>query len=347
MLDMKNALEHLSAQTAPSGFEGPAARAAAELLRPLMDEVSIDRSGSVIGVHRCGKPNAKRLLLDAHIDEIGLMVTGIEEGFLRFRTLGGVDPRMLPDRELTILTQPPIFGVVACLPPHVLKPGDSKKSIPIPELMVDIGMSQEQAEQAVPIGTPMVFRGGCTHLGDKLMCGKAMDDRSCFVTLLRAAELLGEAPLDVDLYIVGSVCEEFTAVGAKTAVFAIRPDWCVAVDVTHGATPDGQKDRTFPLGGGPVIGVGPNMTTWMTKRMIAKAEEQKLEYQLEVMAGHTGTNGWHMQISREGIATSVVSVPLRYMHSPIEVLDPEDMEHTAQLLAAFARDLGKEAETPC
>ena len=149
------------------------------------------------------------------------------------------------------------------------------------------------------------------------------------------------------LYIVGSVCEEFTAVGAKTAVFAIRPDWCVAVDVTHGATPDGQKDRTFPLGGGPVIGVGPNMTTWMTKRMIAKAEEQKLEYQLEVMAGHTGTNGWHMQISREGIATSVVSVPLRYMHSPIEVLDPEDMEHTAQLLAAFARDLGKEAETPC
>ena len=339
MLDMKNALEHLSAQTAPSGFEGPAARAAAELLRPLMDEVSIDRSGSVIGVHRCGKPNAKRLLLDAHIDEIGLMVTGIEEGFLRFRTLGGVDPRMLPDRELTILTQPPIFGVVACLPPHVLKPGDSKKSIPIPELMVDIGMSQEQAEQAVPIGTPMVFRGGCTLLGDKLMCGKAMDDRSCFVTLLRAAELLGEAPLDVDLYIV-----EFTAVGAKTAVFAIRPDWCVAVDVTHGATPDGQKDRTFPLGGGPVIGVGPNMTTWMTKRMIAKAEEQKLEYQLEVMAG---TNGWHMQISREGIATSVVSVPLRYMHSPIEVLDPEDMEHTAQLLAAFARDLGKEAETPC
>ena len=167
------------------------------------------------------------------------MVTGIEEGFLRFRTLGGVDPRMLPDRELTILTQPPIFGVVACLPPHVLKPGDSKKSIPIPELMVDIGMSQEQAEQAVPIGTPMVFRGGCTLLGDKLMCGKAMDDRSCFVTLLRAAELLGEAPLDVDLYIVGSVCEEFTAVGAKTAVFAIRPDWCVAVDVTHGATPDG------------------------------------------------------------------------------------------------------------
>lgn len=346
-MDMRNALERLSAQAAPSGFEGPAAQAAAELLRPLVDEVSVDRSGNVIGVRRCGKPNAKRLLLDAHIDEIGLMVVGIEEGFLRFRTIGGVDPRMLPDRELTILTQPPIFGVVACLPPHVQKAGDSKMSIPISELMVDIGMSQKQAEKAVPIGTPMVFRGGCISLGDKQLCGKAMDDRSCFVTLLRAAELTQPAALDVDLYLVGSVSEEFTCLGAKTAAFAINPDWCVAVDVTHGATPDGQKDRTFPVGGGPAIGVGPNMTTWMTRRMIAKAEELGLDYQLEVMAGHTGTNGWPMQISREGIATSVVSVPLKYMHSPVEVLNLEDMEHTAQLLAAFVRNLGEEAETPC
>ncbi len=346
-MDMRNALERLSAQAAPSGFEGPAAQVAAELLRPLMDEVSIDRSGNVIGVRRCGKPNAKRLLLDAHIDEIGLMVVGIEEGFLRFRTIGGVDPRMLPDRELTILTQPPIFGVVACLPPHVQKAGDSKMSVPISELMVDIGMSQKQAEKAVPIGTPMVFRGGCISLGDKQLCGKAMDDRSCFVTLLRVAELTQPAALDVDLYLVGSVSEEFTCLGAKTAAFAINPDWCVAVDVTHGATPDGQKDRTFPVGGGPAIGVGPNMTTWMTRRMIAKAEELELDYQLEVMAGHTGTNGWPMQISREGIATSVVSVPLKYMHSPVEVLNLEDMEHTAQLLAAFVRNLGEEAETPC
>ena len=347
MLDMRHALEYLSAQTAPSGFEGPAAQAAAELLRPLMDEVSIDRSGNVIGVRRCGKPDAGRLLLDAHIDEIGLITVGIEDGFLRFRTIGGVDPRMLPNRELTVLTDPPIFGVVACLPPHVLKPEDSKNSIPVPELMVDVGMDQEQAERAVPIGTPMVFRGGCGPLGERQLCGKSLDDRSCFVTLLRAAELMGEAPLDVDLYVVGSVSEEFTAVGAKTAAFTIDPDWCVAVDVTHGATPDGQKDRTFPLGGGPVIGVGPNMTRWMTRRMTKKAQELELDYQLEVMAGHTGTNGWPMQVSREGIATSVVSVPLKYMHSPIEVLDLDDMEHTARLLAAFASNLGKEAETPC
>ena len=346
-MDIRQALERLCTQTAPSGFEGPAVRMAAELLRPLVDEVSISRSGSVVGVRRCGRPNAKKLLLDAHLDEIGLITIGIEEGFLRFRSIGGVDPRMLPDREVTVLTDPPRFGVVACLPPHVQKAEDSGKSIPIPELMVDIGMTQEQAVQAVALGTPIVFRGGCAPLGERQMCGKSMDDRSCFAALLRAAELLLDKPLDIDLYLLGSTGEEFSGAGAKTAAFSIAPDFCVAVDVTHGATPDGQKDRTFPLGGGPAIGMGPNMTHWMTRRMVSKAKELELNYQLEVMGGHTGTNGWYFQISREGIATSVLSVPLKYMHSPVEVLDLSDLEAAARLLAAFAQDLGKEAEALC
>ncbi|HIY15934.1 MAG TPA: M42 family peptidase, partial [Candidatus Intestinimonas stercorigallinarum] len=138
----------------PSGFEGPVAMQAAELMRPFMDEAHVDRFGNAVGVRLCGRLGAPRLLLDAHLDEIGLIVTGIEEGFLRFRTIGGVDPRMLPDRELTVLTDPPILGVVACLPPHVLKAGDMKKSIPIDQLRVDIGMSQDEAERRVPIGTP-------------------------------------------------------------------------------------------------------------------------------------------------------------------------------------------------
>lgn len=346
-LDIRNALARLCAVGAPSGFERPAAEVAAELLRPLVDEVSVDRLGNVIGVKRCGKPNAKRLLLDAHLDEIGLMVTGIEDGFLRFRSIGGVDPRMLPDRELTILTDPPVFGVVACLPPHVLTAEDRDKSVPISELFIDVGMTQEQAQAAIPVGTPIVYRESCFALGENQMCGKAMDDRSCFVCLLRAAELLQDKELDVDLYIMGSTREEISGAGAKTGVFAIAPDWCVAVDVTHGKTPDSPKERASVIGGGPAVGVGPNMTRWMTARMRAKAKEQELPCQLEIMAGHTGTNGWHMQIAREGIATSVVSLPLKYMHTPIEVLDLSDIEAVGKLLAAFAVDLGKEAQTIC
>ncbi len=214
-------------------------------------------------------------------------------------------------------------------------------------LVEQYGMTQEQAVQAVALGTPIVFRGGCAPLGERQMCGKSMDDRSCFAALLRAAELLLDKSLDVDLYLLGSTGEEFSGAGAKTAAFSIAPDFCVAVDVTHGATPDGQKDRTFPLGGGPAIGVGPNMTHWMTRRMVSKAKELELDYQLEVMGGHTGTNGWYFQISREGIATSVLSVPLKYMHSPVEVLDLSDLEAAARLLAAFAQNLGKEAEALC
>lgn len=335
---MRQALERLCTCTAPSGFEGPAAAVAAELLRPLVDEVSIDRMGNVLGVRRSKTPNAPKLLLDAHLDEIGLIVTGVEDGFLRFRSIGGVDPRMLPGRELVVLTDPPLRGLVACP-----AGGDENKSVPLNELYVDVGLSQEEAERAVPVGTPMVYRAGCFPLGEDQMCGKSMDDRACFVTLLRAAELLHDKELDVELHIMGSTREEVSGAGATVGTWAVAPDFCVAVDVTHGKTPDGPADKTFELGGGPAIGVGPNMTRWMTERMIAKAKEHGIPYQMEIMSGHTGTNGWEMQISREGVATSVLSLPLKYMHTPVETLSLADMEGVAQLLAAFTENLGKEA----
>ena len=335
---MRQALERLCTCTAPSGFEGPAAAVAAELLRPLVDEVSIDRMGNVLGVRRSKTPGAPKLLLDAHLDEIGLIVTGVEDGFLRFRSIGGVDPRMLPGRELVVLTDPPLRGLVACP-----AGGDENKSVPLNELYVDVGLSQEEAERAVPVGTPMVYRAGCFPLGEDQMCGKSMDDRACFVTLLRAAELLHDKELDVELHIMGSTREEVSGAGATVGTWAVAPDFCVAVDVTHGKTPDGPADKTFALGGGPAIGVGPNMTRWMTERMIAKAREHSIPYQLEIMSGHTGTNGWEMQISREGVATSVLSLPLKYMHTPVETLSLADMEGVAQLLAAFVEHLGKEA----
>ena len=335
---MRQALERLCTCTAPSGFEGPAAAVAAELLRPLVDEVSIDRMGNVLGVRRSKTPGAPKLLLDAHLDEIGLIVTGVEDGFLRFRSIGGVDPRMLPGRELMVLTDPPLRGLVACP-----AGGDEDKSVPLNELYVDVGLSQEEAERAVPVGTPMVYRAGCFPLGEEQMCGKSMDDRACFVTLLRAAELLRDKELDVELHILGSTREEVSGAGAVVGTWAVAPDFCVAVDVTHGKTPDGPADKTFELGGGPAIGVGPNMTRWMTERMIDKAKEHGIPYQMEIMSGHTGTNGWEMQISREGVATSVLSLPLKYMHTPVETLSLADMEGVAQLLAAFVEHLGKEA----
>ena len=344
---MRQALERLCACTAPSGFEGPAATVAAQLLTPLMDQVWIDRMGNVVGVRRCGKPNARRLLLDAHLDEIGLIVTGVEDGFLRFQDIGGVDPRMLPNREMIVCTDPPVLGVVACLPPHVQSREEADKAISLENLYLDVGMTQKQAAAAIPVGTPVVFRSDCFPLGKDQICGKALDDRACFVTLLRAAQMLAGLTLDVDVYLLGSTREETNGAGAKAGAFALHPDWCVAVDVTHGSTPDAPKHKTFPLGSGPIIGVGPTMARWMTRRLLERAKTLSIPCRQEVMTGHTGTNGWHFQISREGVPTAVVSLPLKYMHTPLETVSLADMEQVARLLVAFTQRLGEEAPPCC
>lgn len=339
-MDISASLAALCACSGPSGREGETAEQAMDLLRPLVDQVWTDRFGNVVGLRRCGKPNAKRVVLDAHLDEVGLLITGAEEGFLRFRSVGGIDPRMLPNREVTILTQPPCFGLIAVLPPHVQKPGDSNKSLSLDQLRIDAGLTQEEGEALV--GTFAAPRGSFqTHLND-VVSSKALDDRAGFVTLLRAAELLKDTPLDVDLYIMGSSREETNGGGALVGAFALQPHCFVAVDVTHARTPDGPKEGTFPAGKGTVIGIGPNIARWMSDRFIAKAREKDISWAPEVMTGHSGTNAWRVQTAREGIATAVLSLPLKYMHSPVETLDLADLEATARLLAAFVQDLAKE-----
>ena len=340
-METEQILRRLCGVGAPSGFERPAAAAARELLEPLMDEVWTDRLGNVVGVRRCGKPGAKKLLLDAHLDEVGLVVTGHKDGFLRF-CASGVDLRMLPDREVTVLTDPPVLGVVACLPPHVLSAEDREKAPETKDLFIDVGLCQEEAERLIPIGTPMVYRAELTRLGERQVCAKSLDDRACFAALLRGLELLRDRVLDVDLYILGSVCEETGGVGAKVGAQALAPDFCVAVDVTHGRTPDSPKDESFVMGGGPAVGVGPNCARWMVKRLLDKAAGLDMAVQKEVMEGNSGTNGWSMQVVNEGIATAVLSIPLKYMHTPVEVVELSDIENTARLLAAFAQGIGEE-----
>lgn len=342
MEEIRELLTALCPLPGPSGFEQPVTQAAAGLLAPLVDQVTTDPMGNLVGLRRCGQSGARKLLLDAHLDQVGLIVTGHQEGFLRFSSIGGIDPRMLPGHQVTILTDPPRLGVVACLPPHVLPAEERDRAVALEELWIDTGMSQEQAEAAIPVGTPCVFRGQCFPLGKKQICGTSLDDRSCFACLLRTLQLLEGETLDVDLCIVGSSREEVGG-GVRTAMWSQAPDCCIAVDVTHGKTPDSGKAWTGKLGGGPAVGLGPNITRWMGKRLLDKAEILDLPVQKEVMAGSSGTNGWEMQIAREGIATAVLSLPVKYMHSPVEVLELEDMENLSRLLAAFVKDLGKEA----
>lgn len=326
----------------PSGFEGPAVAAAYEMLKPLVDEIRTDRLGSVIGIRRCGKPNAKKILLDAHLDEVGMIVAGHEDGFLHISALGGIDPRVLQNRELTIHSDPPILGVVAVKPPHLMEPGDGDKSTPMKDLWVDTGLSQEEVLKLAPIGTPVTYREGIYRLGEDKIAGKSLDDRSCFAILLRTLEILNGEELDVDVAVLGSSFEEIGGSGALAATFAENPDCAIATDVTFGITNDGPKDGCFKLGGGPAVGIGANCCRWMVQRLRKVSKELDIPWNAEVTAGETGTNGWGMQIAREGIATAIVSLPLRYMHTPLEVISEKDAEQMAQLLAGFIRHLGEE-----
>ncbi len=343
-MELDTSLCRLCAISGPSGRVGAVVDTAAELLRPLVDEVSRDKLNNLFGMRRCGKKGAKVVLLDAHLDEIGFVVTGHEEGFLRFSTIGGVDPRMLPGREITLMTEPEGFGVVAAKPPHVLSAGEADKAISLDNLRIDVGLSQEEAQRRYPVGTTAVYRQEYTHLQGERVASKALDDRAGFCTLLRTLELLQDDQLNVDVCVLGSNMEETGGEGAAAAAYHVHPDYAVAVDVTFATQPDVSKDKGFTLGGGPVIGVGPNMARWLTRRFQDQAKSLGMEERLEIMSGNSGTNGWDIQIAREGVATQVLSIPLRYMHTPMEVIDLRDVEQTAQLLAAVVRTLGEEGD---
>lgn len=341
-MDLIDLLAEFCSLNGPSGFEGSVAKHMVEHLQPLVDEAYIDRFGNAIGIRRCGTKGANCLLLDAHLDEIGLLVTQVKDGFLRFRCIGGVDARILPDLNVRILSSPPLPGVITCLPPHLQDAAAQNKAIPLEELWIDTGLAPAEAARRIPIGTPVLFDSRFTQLQNACCMGKAMDDRAGLAVLLRTAELIAEEPLDVDLIFMGSTREEIGGAGAAVGTYALQPNFCIAVDVTHGRTPDAPKDDTFLLGEGPAIGIGPNINRWMSDRLIRNAESFGLPYQLEILGGHSGTNAWPMQISREGVATAVLSIPLRYMHTPNELLNCVDLETTSKLLSSFIHELSEE-----
>lgn len=341
-MELKETIMTLAKSYGPAGFEGPAIRTAENLLRPYVDETYTDTMGNLIGWRRCGKENAPVVMVDAHMDEIGLIVTGYDKGFLRFQTLGGVDPRMLPALEVLVLAEKPLYGVIDALPPHVLSAEEREKPVPMDKLFIDVGLSEEEAKKAVPLGTPVVFNVPCTELGGHQICGKSLDDRSCAAILIHVLEKTMGKKFPFDLAVLLSVQEEVGLRGAMPGAYAVNPEAAIIVDVTHGKTPDASKAKTLAMNGGAAIGVGPNMARSVSDKLEELAAAHKIPYQLEVMSGRTGTNAWNIQVSREGVATGVLSLPLKYMHTPVEVIDLRDAESIVELISLWLENYGEE-----
>lgn len=334
-MDLKQSLFTLSAAIGPSGLERPAVEAAQVLLAPLVDETQIDAVGNLTGLRRCGKPEAKRVLLDAHLDEVALVVTGQKDGYLSFACLG-IDSRLLPASTVQVLTAPPMAGVITCLPPHVLTAAEKEQPFDVDKLYIDCGMTEEQAK-AVPVGTRVVYDTEPIALQGDVVCGKSLDNRAGFCVLLRAMELLQHKTLPVDVVVLGSVQEEYSMLGAKTGAFSQMPDRAIVVDVTFAHQPDAPKSSTVPMGC-PAIGVGPHLHRSISGKLRQLAPEARVE----VLSAGTGTNASALQISREGVPTGLISLPLRYMHTPVEVVRLGDIDACAQLIADWIISLGEE-----
>ncbi|MFZ5813833.1 MAG: M20/M25/M40 family metallo-hydrolase [Bacillota bacterium] len=354
-------MRHLAELTRLSSITGRERAVAEYLLRewaPLVDEAQLDRLGSYIGLKRgqnsaselrslpypgpeswSGRPGERppgppRVMAAAHIDSIGGMVTAIEPGgFLRFTTVGGVDRRLLMAQEVEVHGRRLVPGIIGSKPPHLTAPEERSKLVEVEQLYIDTGLSDDELRASVAVGDPVLPRYEFRVLQNGRVSSRYLDNRASNAALAVALEELAQVKHQADLFVVGTVGEEFGGLpGATAAAFAIRPDIAIAVDVTFGQSPESEKD-SFPLGGGPTIGVGPNCSPKLVKLMREAAEQAGISYRLEVMPASSGTDAWGMQVVRGGVATGVLSIPIRYMHTPVELVEIADIRAAGRLLA--------------
>ncbi|MCM1333507.1 MAG: M20/M25/M40 family metallo-hydrolase [Bacteroides sp.] len=334
-MEIREILSKLCRADGVSGAEEAACAEAVALLREFDPSASADPFGCVhafIGEKGNGK---KTLLLEAHIDEIGFIVTYIEEGgFLRVANVGGTDRRLYAAQTVTIHSDPPLKGVIATLPPHV--DPDGKKTMKTEAIAIDTGFSKEETEKRVKLGDRVTIDGGFAELGESRVTAKALDDRAGAAAILYALSLLKGKKLAYNLSILFASEEEVGSRGAKIGAYTAEADLAVATDVSFGLTPDAKREKCGELGKGAMLGIAPSLSKSLTEHLRALAEEEDIPLQLEIMGGETGTDADEIATARGGVKTALLSIPLRYMHTPVETVDPKDVEAVGRLMAALA-----------
>lgn len=336
-------LEQLCSAAGVSGGEFPASAAALGLLGKYADRAEIDPFGNVIGYIGCDGDNDSKplLLLDAHIDRIGLVVTYIgEDGFLKVGNCGGIDRRTLLAQTVTIYGKEPLKGIISTLPPHVAS--DSGKAAKLEDIVIDTGLSGERARELISQGDLVTVDGVFSQLGENRACSPATDNRAGVAAVLYAAELLkAEKELPYRIAVQLAVQEEVGCRGAVISAFSIDPDFAIAVDVTFAQSKGVEPSKAGKLGKGPMIGIAASLDREIFHSLVDIAKEKEIPYQLEGMGGSTGTDADNIAVSRGGVRTGLVSVPQRYMHTPCEVVEIADIENTGRLVAEFVKKEAK------
>ncbi len=327
----------------PSGYENDAVRVWRDRAKKYTKVVKGDLHGNSIAVLNEGK--RPRVMFAGHIDEIGLQITYIDEqGFLKFAPIGGWDPQ-IPQGQRVIIKgkKGMIKGVIGKKPIHLLRGQEREKVVSIDQMHIDIGVkSRKEAEKLVEIGAPAVIDYYYERLQGKTAAARGFDNRvGAFIVLEALGELKQEENnFQASLYSVATVQEEIGLRGAKTSAFGVDPDIGIAVDVTFATDYPGMDKNRFgdiKLGGGPVIARGPNINPKVFDLLVKIAEEEKIPYQVEAIPYGTGTDANAIQLTRAGVATGLVSIPNRYMHTPCELVNLDDLDNIIKLLAEFVR----------
>ncbi len=335
-MNLKETIFSLSRLMSVSGNEQASIKPLCDLVGHIFDEHTTDAVGNHLFVKRCGKPNAPKILIDTHFDEIGMMVTDIKDGgFLTLTNVGGVDTRILQAGEVVIYGKETLYGVITSTPPHFRKPGESDKLQPMDTLYVDTGYAKEELQELVPLGTSVGFKPVLGELQNGRLFGKAFDDKACGACALQGIEAVATEELAGDVYFLFSAQEEMGARCVAMAAFGLKPDYCLVMDVTHAAVPEVTERALFPMDSGVVIDLAVITDRRLTKMVRQLCEQKEILYTAQACPGSTGTNANAMNFCAEGIPTVLCSLPIKNMHSATEVLSLKDAQALADLVSAF------------
>lgn len=343
-MDLKAHLRELVAAHGPSGHEGPVREVIRAAWTPLVDEFEQDGLGSLIGIRRANAADenaapAPRLLLAAHMDEIGMMVREIREGFLFLRAIAGFDHRIAPALPVTVYGRRELPGVIATTPPHLLN-AEARREYPAWDtLMVDLGLPADEVASLVEIGDLVTPDAPLLELRNGRLAGKAFDDRACVAIISHCLHELQNMRHAWDVLAAATVQEESGLLGARTTAQMLNPQLAIALDVHFAAQPGVAEDEASKFGGGPVLTLGPNIHPAIFQRLKETASRHEIPYQMDPAPGATGTDAWAIQVARDGIPTGLIGLPILNMHSPVETLDPLDIERSGRLLAHFIANL--------
>jgi tetrahedral aminopeptidase len=317
-----------------SGYEDPVRLAIADEWGPFVDELQTSRLGSLYGIrHGIGIEPRPRILLAAHMDAIGLMATMVQDGFIRFTEIGGIDPRILPGQKVIVHGRRDLPGVISQPAQRLLPESIGKKTVPMEYLLIDVGLSPEETSSLVRTGDPISFAQMPIELTENTLAGHTLDNRASVAALSVCLHELSTIRHAWDVWAVATVQEEETLAGAFTSPFDVLPDLVVAIDVTFAKGPGASDHRTVPFGKGITLGWGPNTHPAVFDAFKKVAEHLDIPFHTEVSPALSGTDAMGLQVAAGGYPCLYISIPIRYMHTPVELVSMKDIQRAGHLLA--------------